>query len=533
MSIPLEVVLDRAGRTPYRLTPNQDSLRWTTAAIGGFGSCTFTLPGPPPFWKREIPHLGMLRIVLDTFVIWEGRVEDITLSMKDETTSVTCFGLQRLLDNFTVRRVWSMRDMSWVSSSVPVGTAAGGRTRTTGVDIATGNFDPSDLTKSGVQAAGTGVSVANNSGNWAEFRPPSGVTFLTWNAWLDATGTHAGATSWNGTLLAFQSGAWAEINVFTSAGTGQALSQALSSASAIAVGAINRSGGAVTLAADDRMKFYKMRLWGTSLSEDLGTDPYGFYGGTILNDLITLVPGLTQGVIESGSDYAIPAIERSVRDTARSVVEEVASYYTREWRVWEDGRFDWKSVNADEPQWTATLDDLDSGSELTATVDGLAKTLYVLYTDAASGLDAEASSTSSDQRNPFVKQGQSSDVIVSPGFQMTSSSASQLAGKLVVDQGRYPLVQGRLVIPANKTIRRATGSPLPAFMIRGGDNIVVSDLPKTDLFSQGRDGETLFHIVSTETSLEEGSTTLEIEGQTRRSDVLLARLAAATRGVTG
>jgi hypothetical protein len=166
-------------------------------------------------------------------------------------------------------------------------------------------------------------------------------------------------------------------------------------------------------------------------------------------------------------------------------------------------------------------------------VDGLAKTLIVFYTDAASGLTTNATSVSSDQRNPFVKQGQQSDVIVSPGFPMTTSTASQLASRLATDQGGYPLVQGRLVIPATTIVKRASGSPLPAYMIRAGENVLVADLPKTDLFSQGRDGETLFHIVSSEASLEDGRVTLEIEGQTKRSDVLLARLAASTRTLTG
>ena len=526
MSIPLEVVLDRAGRTPYRLTPNQDSLRWTTAAVGGFGSCTFTLPGPPPFWKREIPHLSMLRIVLDTFVIWEGHVEDITLSMKDETTSVTCFGLQRLLDLTSVRRIWSKRDIDLQVRS------PSRLTPDPAFVLTTGTFDTADPTHVGVQVVGNGQTAVTGKATGAVYLAPSGITFSS----VAFTRQKAGNANLLIQLWSSADGdATATNHLSSNVNTTTGDSATLVSNANVIVFTQNLSAGFATTSAD-LVRFYDIRVFGTSLTEDntgAGIGANGFYGGTILRDLIALVPGLTQGVIDAGSDFTIASIERSVRSSARAVVEEVAGYYTREWRVWEDGRFDWKSVNADEPHWIATLDDLDSGSELTSTVDGLAKTLYVLYTDAASGMDAESSATSSDQRNPFVKQGQTSDVVVQPGFPMTSSTASQLGSKLITDQGGYPLVQGRLVIPATKTIKRASGTPLPAFMIRGGDNIVVSDLPKTDLFSQGRDGETLFHIVSTETSLEDGSTTLEIEGQTRRSDVLLARLAAATRGVTG
>src|SRR5206468_1529990 len=108
----------------------------------------------------------------------------------------------------------------------------------------------------------------------------------------------------------------------------------------------------------------------------------------------------------------------------KSVVDEVVGYYTREWAVWEDGRFDWKTRNLDEPQVVipvAQLTDL----ELNATVDGVARTVYVQYTDAASGKDLEASASSTDQRNPYVRQARTKDVVVQPGFPMTANTSSQ------------------------------------------------------------------------------------------------------------
>jgi len=531
MSIPLEVVLDRAGRTPYRLTDKAENLRWTTTAMGGFGSCTFTLPGPPPFWKREMAYLGMVRLVFDTGVIWEGRVEDISLSMKDETTSVSCFGLQRLLDDVSVRRVWSMRDLNWqpYPTIADMKTGAGGALilSRNNYQVTTGQYDPTALDRVGGEIRGVaGTSApASNAAHGFELRLPSGIT-LTRVMFIASGNVVAGSAV--GTLHSSIDGLTFGNAIMTYDNTTLGNKDISLAAGTTTVRFSMYSGLATPVTT--YAAYYDIRALGTSLTEDASE---GFYGGTILNDLIGLVPGLSAGVIESGSDYTIQSIERSVRSAARSVVDEVASYYTREWRVWEDGRFDWKAVNADEPQWIATLDDLDSGSEVTSTVDGLARTLYVLYADAASGLSAESSSSASAQQNPFVKQGKTKDVLVDPGFPMTSSSSSQLSSKLVNDQGRYPLVQGRLVLPATRVIKRAAGSPLPAFMIRAGENIVVADMPKTDLFSQGRDGETLFHIVSTEANLDDGSMTLEIEGQTRRSDVLLARLAAATRSLTG
>jgi len=65
----------------------------------------------------------------------------------------------------------------------------------------------------------------------------------------------------------------------------------------------------------------------------------GVYGGTVLRDLVALCPDLRVGTIEDGSDFTITALERFTRATIRSVVDEVAGYYGREWGVWEFGRF--------------------------------------------------------------------------------------------------------------------------------------------------------------------------------------------------
>src|SRR5882724_4752437 len=157
--IPLEVILDRPARTPLRLTPLGNSLSWSTAAVGGFGDCTVGLPGPPPFWKREIPFLSTLRIVLDSQVIYEGLIEDISLQIKDENTAVKAFGLQRNLQRTSVRRIWSKRDLSWREWPGGLGASDGASSTKRDLAVSTGNYDASDLTKSGVQIAGNGVSV--------------------------------------------------------------------------------------------------------------------------------------------------------------------------------------------------------------------------------------------------------------------------------------------------------------------------------------------------------------------------------------
>jgi hypothetical protein len=132
-----------------------------------------------------------------------------------------------------------------------------------------------------------------------------------------------------------------------------------------------------------------------------------------------------------------------------------------------------------------------------------------------------------------VRQGKTKDMLVQPGFPMTSNTSAQLASTLLTDVGQRPAVTGSLSIKATKILANAVGSARPAAMIRGGDNIYIPELPKTDPFLQGRDGETLFHVVSSDVDLTNGTVTLELEGQQSRQSVILARLAAVTRTLTG
>jgi hypothetical protein len=522
--LPVTVVHMPAGGQAVELTPIVNTVRFDTAAVGGFGSMEASLPGDV---RKRLAYLGITRLFYGSALLWEGQLEDIAINLAggDLSTKIRCFGLRRLLEETTVRRVWSKRDLDWQQTPFGRGAAAGPGLAVTIADVSVsiGNVEPTDLSLNGVKIAGNGVSIAANGGGSTQYLAPKGVTFTTLLAdWVRSSANLSGFVE-----SAQADGTGAAATVYTASAT---VAQALvASAAWILLGAYNSSGGALTPTSADYGRFTNIRLLGTSLSEDAAG---GFYGGTILRDLIALVPGLGVGQIDDGSDFTIQVIERAVRDSARSVVEEVAGYYTREWAVWQDGTFDWRTRNLDEPQWIVPLNSLDS-LELQGTTDTIARVVYVLYSDAASGLGAEASATSSSPTNPYVRQGKTKDVLVQPGFPMTSNTSAQLASTLLTDVGQRPAVTGSLSIKATKILTNAVGSARPAAMIRGGDNIYIPELPKTDPFLQGRDGETLFHVVSSDVDLTNGTVTLELEGQQSRQSVILARLAAVTRTLTG
>jgi hypothetical protein len=532
----LRFVLQRPGRQPLDLTSFiDDTARWSTQAVGGFGSCTFSVPGDPGYWKPRIPYLSLLRITEGARVVWEGEVEDVGIgySSAQLVTRVQAFGKARLLQA-SVRRMWSKRDcdteeisLGFIGGTV-MGTAIAKNADWT---VLIGHFDETDPTRSGVKTEGpaTGTYSAGE-GNAAVIRAPYGLAFTRVKCYLNSAGADA-----NGFIQDSVDGSTLNTLTAQTAGFAGDLDVACTSGAIYVIvgiySTINtaRSNGAI-------FDFDNIRLLGTSLNEDdagTGLGPNGgFYGGTILRDLIALVPGLTYGIIESGSDFTIESIDRAIRATAQSVVDEVAGYYKAEPAVWEDGRFDWRTPDLTVPHWTARLSDL-SELDLDGSVDGSAREVYVLYSDVVSGLDRESAAVDTDQANPFVKQSRTKDVLVQPGFPMTAASADKLAARLIQDQGGFVPASGRIVVPADSQLTNAAGSAQPAYAMRAGENIRIVDLPKTDLFRQGLDGETHFHIVSTETNLAQNTVELQVDAQVRRTDVLLARLALATRTVTG
>lgn len=529
------VVVDPPGRRAIELTPIADSVQFATAAVGGFGNASFAVEGNQ---LRLLTHLARIRICYGTATVWHGRIEDPKLRISKDSvqTSVTAFGFQRLLSDNSVRKVWVNRALDWRAGSAgqgvdtgspgftpawPINIAGAVAPWSDSLDVVTGEVDPTDSTKKGVRVRGKAAAVINGGGAGAYIRLP--VTGL----YLGVTVASSMAAGWTARVFGWNWGNGASgASVDLSAGA--SINSLTITRDAIAVLLVNTSLGALTPAVTEFVDFTELRVLYKSTEDATG----GYYGDTILRDLIALCPGLTEGVIESGSDFTIQAIDRAIRDDCLSAVNEVTGYYTREWAVWEDGRCDWRTPNLDEPQWIVQIGDCDE-LEIETSIDTLTKTAYILYTDAASGVDAEASAVATSQRNPFVKTGAGKDGITNAGFPMTANTSGQFATLIAASRGKYPPVIGRVVLPVTRLVRNAVGTRQPAALIRAGANLLIGDLPKTDVFAQGRDGETLFHIASTELNMQDGTITLELEGQGREIDVITARLAAATRVLTG
>lgn len=530
----IEVTLNLPGGRKITLNPVMNTARWTTAAVGGFGSFSCQLPGRP--FNRN-PYLATIRVTLGQRVLYEGRVEDIDYLPSDEATEILAFGMRRELDGNTVQGIWRRTEFDWRPVKLGRQFSDGSSTPTTIVNrtvfsVTTGTVDDSDQTKRGVRF-GRGADLVDGDATMMHFVLAEGSELIELHGEFENTATSTtvegviaeivydhdtnSLTSINPTSQRTTSGSF---GVNPGAGTNGLLLAAAAYATPLQ-----------QMADEQYLLFYDMYALGV-ISEDVAGS--GFYGGTLIRDILSNIPTLQAGTIDTGNEFVVGAYEAEFPTIASRLLDELTSLYSKELAVWEGGRVDWTEKDVTVPHWVVLKTDLEQGSRISGTLDQTVTKTVLLFRDATRGGDESLEeATGGGQRNPYSRLGLDKTEVLQAGFPMTPATASVLATKLNGLHADRPTVTGRVVLNAYTPIRRANGGPAPAWTIRAGENILIADLPKSEVFVAGLDGETLFHIVAADIDIARNTVTLELDGQTKRSDVLLARLAAATRVVTG
>lgn len=507
------------------ITDAVKNLRFASAMPGGYADCTFTLNGD---WRKDIPHLSILRVVYHSTIVWEGQVEDVDLTGL-LNTAVSAFGLRRQLEETSVKEVWRTTDIGrfrvtdWIAAGANLLDAGAGYTREIPAErpsVSIGQINQTDPTVRGIRFTSSGAAAGAAVGEAVELYAP-GIAFTRIRGTATETGT--------GGTLRF---AWSPDGSTWTLGTGATASGTFSETPANSPDRIRLVNVGIGAAATDTFQASALRLFGTSIDEDTTA---GVYGGQVLQDLVALVAGLTAGEIDQGSDFAVDDLARWQRTSVLSVVEEIASYYQRDWAVWDGGRFDWKAqAPTTKISWAVSLKDADEAA-IDTTLDGVARTVYVVYADPTGQAEQEASAASTSLANPYVANDRAKDLVVAPGFPMTAATAASLAARIAADTSTRLPARGTLKLPINLPVDHITDGHLIALTMRPGENISIYDLPVADtgLLQVERDGRRIFRIVSSLVDVDAGQVTLELEGQGRTIDSLLARLAGVTKAITG
>lgn len=528
----LEIILHHPGGHPIRLLPVAESMRWSTVAVGGFGSFACKVHGPPP---RNV-YLATVTASLGPRVIYQGVIEDVDFMPVDEVTELQAFGWARELDRNDAQGVWSKVDFEWREARLAETMGDGNGTTMTNrnaFQAQAGAIDDTDLARRGVRFTGTGISLSIGDAKWLQFALPQGCSILTFSGYFehDMPDTQIEGFIAPGVIPDGSDTPGNVIGVRQLTTTGQTFTVTcppLANFMRLAIGCYATPSSP---SQERWLVFRDLRAVGMHAEDETGA---GNYGGTLLRDLIRFAPTLQAGEIDVGDEFVIGQFEALQPVAIRQLIEQVTGLYSRELAVWEDGRVDWRAPTLQEPDWVVPLSQLEPGTRFTGTVDGVPRKTILVYQDAARDNDqANAQAESTSVRNPFVRVDRPSTEVLQAGFPMTPVSAAALVEKISADRGEAPTVVGRATLAADTLIRARTGELMPAWAIRAGENLLIPDMPKTEPFTAGPDRETLFHIVSCDVNVDEQQVTLELEGQTRRLDVTLARLAAATRLVTG
>lgn len=514
-------------RTGQDITERVKNLRFSSAIPGGYADCSFQLDGDQ---RDLIPHLSTLTIVNGSTLVWQGQVEDVDLTSL-ATTSVTAFGFRRLLTETSLRRIWRSTDLGrWRTLQMPPGAAIDASfTRVAAASVGIGTFDIADLTKRGVKIAGTGVSGSGptwavGESDGAEIIAPSGITFTRMRATVTKVGGFGSLTL---------TPKWSPDGSTWTSGTAISATGSINETPANSPDRVRLLMHVIGVgAAVDSADYYEttaIRLFGTSLDEDTTT---GFNGGTILRDLIAQVPGLVAGTIETGSDFAIDDIALWERDSALAALEAIVALYSRDWAVWEEGRFDWVTRQPDgNVRYAISLQDV-TDARIDTTLDGMPRTVYVVYTDASTQIEEEASAASTALSNPYVLAGRNRHLVVRQGV-MTAATAAALAQQLATKLGTIVPARGSVSMALTQMVE-SQDSKVPAVTILPGDIISLYDMPGTSgILTPERDSRRVFRIVAAEADVDANRVSFDVESPGASVDQLLAQLAAVTRSVTG
>ena len=499
-------------------------------ANGGFADATIVLSGD---WRRSVPHGRYVRAHADVGVIWEGIVEDVSWDSSDRTT-VLCTGHQRLFDWASGLLPYQIREFAWEQPSLGTAGAfiSGAATFNYQPDYlagySLGGFDSTDPTRQGIRFRGHGQAYGASTGVGVTTRLPSALAEAgTVKGYTTFTGANVGSgvanmSLWVGvssdgtTWTATQYTTTGEISVSAPAGTRH-----------IRIGWRAGTSG-VTPVAGDSIAVEFLRLVGTTVAEDdtATTNNEGFYAQTLLRDLLVRGGNLiSYGIKEDLRDFTISRIGSWSRVPLRNYLEQIFLFYDGSWGVFEDRTL---RYTPDLGAQIVTIDMQEVISHnLRRSMDVAAKTVYLRYTDAVTGQEAEVSANVDyDAFNllPFPRS-----IVIDAPSPMTANTAARLALLASRRASQIPLY-GPITVPAFSPAHTSGSANLvPLCLARPGWRVNLVNQPE---FGDATPDNT-HKIIETNFSLSDMTVTLTVGRYTDSLDVLMARVAAVTQAITG
>lgn len=215
---------------------------------------------------------------------------------------------------------------------------------------------------------------------------------------------------------------------------------------------------------------------------DNGDEPDGFYASDVIRDIVSrFCPKLSADGVEDTA-YTISHIAWPESTTPYDAIQELAAYHLYNLGVWEDRTLHFAPYDLTTADWHVRYDDEGVTVNLQGdSTEGLRNGVVVEFTDVKTGLartlypaDYEQLRDDSDS-NPANRHGIElwSEPISVP-FPCSESDALQL-GEIALEDSVLPKASGSISVTGY--VRDARGNRQPAWKVRAGDTIAITNFP--------------------------------------------------------
>lgn len=263
-----------------------------------------------------------------------------------------------------------------------------------------------------------------------------------------------------------------------------------------------------------------------------GPSDYGILASDAIGWLVrTFAPALKQDI--QATTISLPHLAFREPQSPRSILQQINAFQGGTWGVWEDQTFkyrQWDSGSADQRVWYVRAS--DAGVELTQEGDdasALWSDIVVQYTTptgetrtvgptwTATCDDYNDALSITDTSHPCVKAGQRRVYLHQMDVPWTRDAAVAV-GAVILDQLNQAARAGTASIRGY--VRDGQGLEYPAYMVRGGDWLVID----------GIGNETPRRILETTYTHAQRQVACTLDNRFMRSDILLALAAQRSVG---
>lgn len=538
-------VTSATGNEVYRWDSIAEQVKWSNLIPGGFGTLQLTLRRSTKLAGFDVQYLNDIKIRDEgQNLLFEGRIEDINpfSSGNDSGFVIEAVGYKTLLDDNIYYQSPIKTDVLWEPRAL---TEYPGVGRPDIIGLSTGQIDASDLTKIG-WAMTLNTAVGSRLDVTGQLNPsPSGVTINT--AYFDYAAAISGGNFWSVNLWGWVPGTGYVVTGFNgNVGNGTFPNQVVT----LPLGTrwvLFALSTTVGIPAGSTFSVYNFTL-GENYCP-LSNLQAGITVSNVAGKTITAQDAIAEllswsyqmsfdpSQIQSpaAAAYTLPQFSYFENPTKQSdVLNDIFAFLPSWWGVYDNKTLWVRDFDATRTDWVVSLAQ-GVQMDLQPTASEAFSGAVIKFTTAG-GKPAWRSVTDTTPDSIFQ------NVYGSPQRRrifdlgtVGSTAVVDALAPVIFPENSYETQRGTITIPAGLLVYNGNlGGPAPAWRIRAGDNIRVSDAVTTRaLYGNTFDRQSNFIIRTVDVDWDSQSVTVGVDNSQSSMTQLFARLAAVNQSQFG